>query len=45
MNTIGNKDFRAEVVDMYTNPERFKEVRDNLGASMNLAKTTDDILY
>lgn len=29
---------------MNTNPERFKEVRDNLGASMNLAKTTDDMV-
>lgn len=33
MNEVGNKDFKTEVADMYTNPERFKEVRDNLGES------------
>lgn len=31
MNEIGNKDFKNEVADIYTNPEKFKEVRDNLG--------------
>lgn len=33
MNEISNKDFKNEVADIYTNPERFKEVRDNLGES------------
>lgn len=33
MNEIGNKDFKNEVTDIYTNPERFKEVRDDLGKS------------
>lgn len=33
MNEIGNKDFKNEVADIYTNPEKFKEVRDDLGKS------------
>ena len=33
MNEVGNKDFKNEVVDVYTNPEKFKEVRDNLRES------------
>lgn len=31
MNEIGNKDFKNEVADMYTNPERFEEVRNDYG--------------
>lgn len=31
MNEIGNKDFKNEVADVYTNPEKFKEVRDDYG--------------
>lgn len=33
MNEIGNKDFKNEVADIYTNPEKFKEVCDDLGKS------------
>lgn len=33
MDEIGNKDFKNEVADIYTNPEKFKEVRDDLGES------------
>ena len=33
MNEIGNKDFKNEFADIYTNPEKFKEVRDDLGKS------------
>lgn len=31
MNEIDNKDFKNEVADVYTNPEKFKEVRDDYG--------------